>query len=108
MSGDKTHQQQRQIIEKRVDTSNADKDFDPRPYLNASRDVRDRITETDVRRPTDIGSDDGAPGSGSGRSAGFPLPADLRSARKPLAAVLAFGYHSNRRRARYCLYFTAG
>ena len=31
MSGDKTHQQQRQIIEKGVDTSNADKDFDPRP-----------------------------------------------------------------------------
>ena len=61
MSGDKTHQQQRQIIEKRVDTSNADKDFDPRPYLNASSDVRDRITETDVTRPTDIGSEDGNP-----------------------------------------------
>lgn len=61
MSGDKTHQQQRQIIEKGVDTSNADKDFDPRPYLNASKDVRDRITETEVKRPTDIGSESGDP-----------------------------------------------
>ena len=43
MSGDKTHQQQRQIIEGRVDTSNADKDFDPRPYLNASKEVRERV-----------------------------------------------------------------
>lgn len=33
MSGNKTHQQQRRILEKRVDTSNADKDFDPRPDL---------------------------------------------------------------------------
>ncbi|MBV0891454.1 hypothetical protein KTN05_06245 [Paracoccus sp. Z118] len=60
--GDKTHQQQRQIIEGRVDTSNADKDFDPRPYLNASKDVRDRITETDLPRdPTPLASDDGDP-----------------------------------------------
>jgi|GEM_PF-802742 len=62
MSGDKTHQQQRQIIEGRVDTSNADKDFDPRPYLNASKEVRDRITETDLpRNPTPLASQDGAP-----------------------------------------------
>ncbi|NGM46059.1 hypothetical protein G5B31_10960 [Rhodobacter sp. SGA-6-6] len=33
MSGNKTHDQQRRILEKRVDTSNADKDFDPRPDL---------------------------------------------------------------------------
>ena len=62
MSGDKTHQQQRQIIEKGVDTSNADKDFDPRADLNASKDVRDRIEETDLsNRTTDIGSADGNP-----------------------------------------------
>ena len=62
MSGDKTHQQQRQIIEGRVDTSNADKDFDPRPYLNASKEVRDSITETDLpRNPTPLASDDGNP-----------------------------------------------
>lgn len=60
--GDKTHQQQRQIIEGRVDTSNADKDFDPRPYLNASKEVRDRITETDLpRNSTPLASDDGDP-----------------------------------------------
>ena len=62
MTGDKTHQQQRQIIEGRVDTSNADKDFDPRPYLNASKEVRDRIVETDLpRNPTPLASDDGTP-----------------------------------------------
>ena len=62
MTGDKTHQQQRQIIEGRVDTSNADKDFDPRPYLNASKDVRDRITETDLPdNPTPLASQDGSP-----------------------------------------------
>ena len=62
MSGDKTHQQQRQIIEGRVDTSNADKDFDPRPYLNASKEARERITETDLPDdPTPLASEDGAP-----------------------------------------------
>ena len=63
MTGKKTHEQQQKIIEKRVDTTNADKDFDPRPYLNASKDVRDRIEETDLsNRATDIGSPDGSPG----------------------------------------------
>lgn len=62
MSGDKTHQQQRQIIEGRVDTRNADKDFDPRPYLNASKEVRDRITETDLPpNPTPLASADDDP-----------------------------------------------
>ncbi|WP_134727233.1 hypothetical protein [Paracoccus luteus] len=62
MTGNKTHQQQRAIIEKRVDTSNADKDFDPRPYLNASKEVRDRITETQLPDdPTPLASDDGDP-----------------------------------------------
>ena len=36
MTGKKTHEQQQKIIEKRVDTTNADKDFDPRPDLKAS------------------------------------------------------------------------
>ena len=62
MAGNKTHQQQIQIIEKRVDTSNADKDFDPRPFLDASKEVRDRITETDLPEdPTPLASDDGDP-----------------------------------------------
>ena len=62
MTGDKTHQQQRQIIEGRVDTSNAEKDFDPRPYLNASKEARERITETDLPDdPTPLASEDGDP-----------------------------------------------
>jgi hypothetical protein len=36
MVGKKTHDQQQQIIEKKVDTTNADPDFDPRPDLKAS------------------------------------------------------------------------
>lgn len=36
MTGKKTHEQQQKIIEKRVDTTNADKNFDPRPDLKAS------------------------------------------------------------------------
>lgn len=42
MSGNKTHQQQRDILQKRVDTSNADKDFDPRPDLKAQEAGLDR------------------------------------------------------------------
>jgi len=62
MSGNKTHQLQRDIIEKRIDTTNADKDFDPRPYLDASKEVRDRITETDLPEdPTPLASEDGNP-----------------------------------------------
>ncbi len=33
MTGNKTHEQQIAIIEGRVNTKNADKDFDPRPDL---------------------------------------------------------------------------
>ncbi|MCZ0961410.1 hypothetical protein [Paracoccus benzoatiresistens] len=36
MVGKKTKDQQQRIIEKRVDTTNADPDFDPRPDLKAS------------------------------------------------------------------------
>ena len=36
MVGRKTHDQQQRIIEKKVDTTNADPDFDPRPDLKAS------------------------------------------------------------------------
>jgi len=58
MSGTKTHQQQRQIIEKRVDTSNADKDFDPRPYLDAAEHPHQQIAEGHTpRRAEDDDSD---------------------------------------------------
>lgn len=36
MVGKETREQQKRIIEKRVDTTNADADFDPRPDLNSS------------------------------------------------------------------------
>ena len=36
MIGKKTHDQQQRIIEKKVDTTNADPDFNPRPDLKAS------------------------------------------------------------------------
>ncbi len=36
MVGKKTHDQQQRIIEKKVDTTNADPDFAPRPDLKAS------------------------------------------------------------------------
>ena len=36
MVGRKTHDQQQRIIEKKVDTTNADPDFDPRPDLKPS------------------------------------------------------------------------
>jgi hypothetical protein len=36
MVGKKTKDQQQRIIEKQVDTTNADPDFDPRPDLKAS------------------------------------------------------------------------
>ena len=36
MIGKKTHDQQQRIIEKKVDTTNANPDFDPRPALKAS------------------------------------------------------------------------
>lgn len=57
MSGNKTHEQQRRILEKRVDTSNADKDFDPRPILKAAEDgpKRGSGTDADTGRPVDAG-----------------------------------------------------
>ncbi len=62
MAGNKTHEQQRRILERRVDTSNADKDFDPRPYLSTPKRVRDRITETDLPDdPAPLAEDDGDP-----------------------------------------------
>ncbi|MDQ7261379.1 hypothetical protein NM680_06130 [Paracoccus sp. PS-1] len=60
MTGKKTRQQQRQIIEKRVDTSNAGKDFDSRPYLEAAKHPQGQITEGRVR-PQDLENDDGDP-----------------------------------------------
>lgn len=62
MSGNKTHQQQRQIIEKRVDTRNESKDFDPRSYLDAPRHSRDHITERPLPGdPTPLASGSGNP-----------------------------------------------
>ncbi|WP_265502870.1 hypothetical protein [Paracoccus beibuensis] len=55
MAGNKTHEQQKKIIEKRVDTTNADGDFDPQPDLKAS-------DEREARK-----EDDGGAGSGSSR-----------------------------------------
>lgn len=42
MVGKKTHDQQQRIIEKKVDTTNADPDFDPRPDLKDSDRREDR------------------------------------------------------------------
>lgn len=55
MSGNKTHQQQRQILEKRVDTTNAGKDFDPRPdFRRAERgEAVDNAPPPPVRKPDD-------------------------------------------------------
>lgn len=60
--GRKTHQQQLDIIEGRVDTSNADRDFDPRPYLSAGPGARERVTERPLPDdPTPLASEDGDP-----------------------------------------------
>lgn len=49
MVGKKTHEQQQRIIEKKVDTTNADPDFDPGPDLKASdrREARKEDRDTD-------------------------------------------------------------
>jgi hypothetical protein len=47
MQGNKTHQQQRNIIEKRESTSNADKDFDARADLERSDAARDAFRKGD-------------------------------------------------------------
>jgi hypothetical protein len=60
MVGKKAHEQQRRIIEKRVDTSNAGKEFDPRPDLERAKrglaPVSQRSTKTvsDPARPDDL------------------------------------------------------
>lgn len=46
MVGPKTHEQQQRIIQKKVDTTNADPDFDPKPDLKAS-DRREARKEQD-------------------------------------------------------------
>jgi len=63
MTGQKTHEQQLRIIEKRENTANADKDFDPRTDLKTPQRIRQaqqeethspaarkRALETDDRR----------------------------------------------------------
>ncbi len=47
MQGNKIHQQQRNIIEKRVDTSNAGDDFDARANLDRSDAARDAYRKGD-------------------------------------------------------------
>lgn len=47
MQGNKTHQQQRNIIEKRVDTSNAGEEFDARADLGRSDAARDAYRNGD-------------------------------------------------------------
>lgn len=59
MTGDKTHQQQIDIIEKRVDTSNAGDDFDARADLKRSEALRERERDSEGLRPDpDIQDDD--------------------------------------------------
>jgi hypothetical protein len=59
MVGKKTHEQQR-IIEKRVETSNAPKEFDPRPDLEREKRGLDPVpptatkTASDPARPDDL------------------------------------------------------
>jgi hypothetical protein len=53
MAGNKTHEQQQMIIEKRVDTSNAGDDFDPRPDLERSKQGLEPIPEVDTNTTSD-------------------------------------------------------
>ncbi|MGE6739460.1 hypothetical protein ACQKGC_04195 [Allorhizobium pseudoryzae] len=48
MQGNKTHQQQRNIIEKRIDTSNASPDFDARADLDRTPQAREAFREGDA------------------------------------------------------------
>ena len=60
MAGNKSHEQRQRIIEKRVDTSNAGDDFDPRPDLERSKHGLGPIpdakakTASDPDRPDDL------------------------------------------------------
>jgi hypothetical protein len=47
MVGKKTHDQQQRIIQKKVDTTDADPDFDPRPDLKASEQREARKDDPD-------------------------------------------------------------
>jgi hypothetical protein len=53
MVGKKTHEQHRRIIEKRVDTSNAGEDFDPRPDLERSKRGLGPIPEARAKTASD-------------------------------------------------------
>ncbi|WP_158247965.1 hypothetical protein [Paracoccus sp. SY] len=50
MVGKKTHDQQQRIIQKKVDTTNADPDFNPRPDLKASDRREARKEDGDEER----------------------------------------------------------
>jgi hypothetical protein len=47
MQGNKTHQQQRNVIEKRENTANAPKDFDPGPDLRRSEAAKEAFRRGD-------------------------------------------------------------
>jgi hypothetical protein len=53
MVGKKTHEQQLRIIEKRVNTSNAGDDFDPRPDLERSKQGLGPIPEAAAKTASD-------------------------------------------------------
>lgn len=58
MAGDKTHQQQIDIIEKRVDTSNAGDDFDARADLEKSEALKRHERGNETLKPdVDIQND---------------------------------------------------
>lgn len=70
MQGKKTHQQQRAIIEKRVDTANAGKDFDPNQDLqrnDAAREAYRRGGDLDMRT-ADVSLNDDDPSIIRGRN----------------------------------------
>lgn len=70
MQGKKTHQQQRNIIEKRENTANAGKDFDPGADLHrsdAAREAFRRGDELDMRT-ADVSMNDDDPSIVRGRN----------------------------------------
>jgi hypothetical protein len=53
MTGKKAHAQQLRIIEKRVNTKNADPDFDPRPDLERSEHGLPPVPRTTTKTASD-------------------------------------------------------
>ena len=61
MTGNKTHDLERRIIEKRIDTTNAGKDLDPRPDLKAAEKGGGRVEKTTKASRPALSPDDGDP-----------------------------------------------